>query len=294
MKTQSKSVQKRIAAQPKQRKRTAIVKTEQFTLAEAIEKVLITGDLMPLTSEQRVSYYKTVCKSLGLNPLTRPFDYIVYNNKLQFYATRNCTDQLRKIHGISVTKLNKAKNENLSSAEVEVRDKTGRTDAATGEVWIQGMKGTELCNALMKTETKAKRRATLSICGLSFLDEIEIEGLDDYNEVTPRGRVIIEQTGSRDAQQAIATEKIKDLKEKLNYQPALFWTQPPEQNGNYFLLTGDANLLAKWKEWLIGPDIKAKWKAEPDRFLISIDHFDTLQVSARNENIPFKELKAAQ
>ena len=32
-----------------------------------------------------------------------------------------------------------------------------------------------LANAIMKTETKAKRRATLSICGLGFLDESEIE-----------------------------------------------------------------------------------------------------------------------
>ncbi len=36
----------------------------------------------------------------------------------------------------------------------------------------------------MKCETKAKRRATLSICGLGFLDETEIE---DSREVHPQG-----------------------------------------------------------------------------------------------------------
>src|SRR6202008_2665643 len=36
-------------------------------------------------------------------------------------------------------------------------------------------KGEALGNALMKASTKAKRRATLSICGLGMLDETELE-----------------------------------------------------------------------------------------------------------------------
>jgi hypothetical protein len=50
-------------------------------------------------------------------------------------------------------------------------------DAAKGAVSVQGLKGEALANALMKAETKAKRRATLSICGLGFLDETEIEDI---------------------------------------------------------------------------------------------------------------------
>jgi hypothetical protein len=37
----------------------------------------------------------------------------------------------------------------------------------------------EKANAIMKAETKSKRRATLSICGLGFLDETEIETIRD-------------------------------------------------------------------------------------------------------------------
>ena len=56
------------------------------------------------------------------------------------------------------------------------QDKTGRIDAALGSVSIVGLRGEALSNAKMKAETKAKRRATLSICGLGFvLDETEIE-----------------------------------------------------------------------------------------------------------------------
>ncbi len=47
-----------------------------------LEKVLIKGDLAELSPPQRVQYYTQVCESLGLNPLTKPFDYIVLNNKL--------------------------------------------------------------------------------------------------------------------------------------------------------------------------------------------------------------------
>jgi hypothetical protein len=40
---------------------------------------------------------------------------------------------------------------------------------------IGSLKGDSLCNALMKGETKAKRRVTLSIAGLGWLDETELE-----------------------------------------------------------------------------------------------------------------------
>ena len=50
---------------------------------------------------------------------------------------------------------------------------------STGAVPIAGLKGEEFANALMKAETKAKRRATLSICGLGVLDETEVETITD-------------------------------------------------------------------------------------------------------------------
>src|SRR5581483_8218569 len=53
--------------------------------ASAIEAVVIKGDLAQLTPAQRVDYYRALCESLGLNPFTRPFDYINLNNKLTLY-----------------------------------------------------------------------------------------------------------------------------------------------------------------------------------------------------------------
>jgi len=53
----------------------------------------------------------------------------------------------------------------------------GRSDESTGAVPIARLQGENLANALMKAETKAKRRVTLSICGLSVLDESELDGV---------------------------------------------------------------------------------------------------------------------
>jgi hypothetical protein len=79
--------------------------TKPSTFGEAIDKALIHGDLKDLNSEGRIQYYNEVCKSLGLNPLTKPFAYITLNGKLTLYALRDCTEQLRKIHRVSITKI---------------------------------------------------------------------------------------------------------------------------------------------------------------------------------------------
>ena len=145
--------------------------------ATAIEQVLISGDLAKLTPPQRVAYYNAVCKSLGLNPLTKPFDYISLNGKLTLYAKRDCTDQLRKIHGVSITKLERESVDGVYAVTAYATDKTGRTDTAIGAVAMDNLKGEARANALMKAETKAKRRVTLSVCGLGMTDETEVESI---------------------------------------------------------------------------------------------------------------------
>jgi hypothetical protein len=50
-----------------------------------------------------------------------------------------------------------------------------RSTDSTGVVAVGGLQGEAYANALMKAETKAKRRAVLSLCGLSWMDETEVE-----------------------------------------------------------------------------------------------------------------------
>lgn len=147
-----------------------------------IERVLVGGDLSKLTAEQRVSYYNKTCETLGLNPLTRPFDYITLQGKMTLYARKDATEQLRKIHGVSIRITRAEKIDDIFLVVAEATDKNGRIDAATGAVSINGLKGDNLANALMKAETKSKRRVTLSICGLGLLDESEIETIPDSSK----------------------------------------------------------------------------------------------------------------
>ena len=146
---------------------------------DAIEKCLLDGDLSKLTLDQRLSYYKQVCETVGLNPLTKPFQYIVLNGKLTMYALKGATDQLRKIYNINCTITKEAYIEDIYVVTVEVKDKTGRIDVDMGFAKVAGMKGDMLGNAMLKAVTKAKRRATLSMCGLGMLDEDEVATIQD-------------------------------------------------------------------------------------------------------------------
>lgn len=146
--------------------------------AGAIERALIDGDLKTLTVEQRVSYYFKRCQSLGLDPLSKPFDYIVYQGKMVLYPNKNCAEQLRRLNSISIKISSKDKIGDVFSITVSAKNNQGREDEATAFLDITGLAGQALANALMKVETKAKRRVTLSICGLGMNDETEWESVD--------------------------------------------------------------------------------------------------------------------
>lgn len=149
-----------------------------------IDRVLVGGDLSKLNPEQRVSYYNAVCESMGLNPLTKPFDYITLNGKLVLYANKGCAEQLRMSRKISIKVVGRETIEGVYVVTAEASDPEGRTDSATGAVAIAGLKGESLANAFMKCETKAKRRVTLSICGLNMLDESEVESIPQVQTVS--------------------------------------------------------------------------------------------------------------
>ena len=146
----------------------------QHDIAAAMERVMILGDLSVLSVADRAAYYMRVCESVGLNPLTRPFEYIKLNNKLTLYAKRDCADQLRRLRGVNIKILDRKLSEGLLSIHVQATDKDGRIDEDYGVVAVGSLSGEALANLSMKAVTKAKRRVTLSICGLGMLDETEV------------------------------------------------------------------------------------------------------------------------
>lgn len=178
---------------PKRKKRTkkengALVKKENnFTpeLTNIVSSLVLKGDLSTMTVEQRVQYYFKLCQSLSLNALTKPFDLISLNGKLVMYANNNCAQQLRQNHNVSVIEQKVEKIDDIIITTVKVQDGSGRTDTGTGAVNIKGRQGNDLANDIMKSETKAKRRATLSICGLGMIDETELETVPGIIKVEP-------------------------------------------------------------------------------------------------------------
>lgn len=159
-----------------------IVKQDEQQFA-IVEQVVVSGNLTELTPAQRVQYYNRVCESLGLNPYTKPFDYITLNGKLTLYARKDATEQLRRIQRISITGLDAKLVDDLYIVNATAMTPDGRIDQATGAVSVNGLKGESKANAIMKAETKAKRRVTLSICGLGWTDESEVDSIPGAQKV---------------------------------------------------------------------------------------------------------------
>jgi len=157
-----------------------------------LEALVLNGDLSKMSDQQKVMYYKHVCESLGINMMTQPFKILNLKGKLIMYATKDCSDQLRKRDGVSVEKLEAVLLGDIYIVTATAKNRDGKMDSDIGAVSIVGLKGEDLANAYMKATTKAKRRVTLSICGLGLPDESEVETIDanatimDFPEVPKR------------------------------------------------------------------------------------------------------------
>jgi hypothetical protein len=145
--------------------------------SEIMEAVLLAGDLSKLSSDERTSYYLKTCSSLGLNPYTKPLDYIKLSGREVLYATKGCADQLRSLHRISLEITDRRVIGDMLTVTAKAVTPDGRTDEDVAAISIKGLAGEALANATMKAVTKAKRRVTLSICGLGMLDETEVQSV---------------------------------------------------------------------------------------------------------------------
>lgn len=166
--------------------------------SDIIASIVLNGDISKLNNDQRVTYVKQVCDRLGIDWTTQPFQILKLNGKERMYATKDATDQVRKVNGVSIYKLEKSIESGLCVFTAYAKDKSGKEDASSGAVPIEGLKGEALANAIMKAETKAKRRVTLSICGLGMLDENEVESIPGAQsspiEVTDQHATVVEQS----------------------------------------------------------------------------------------------------
>jgi hypothetical protein len=100
---------------------------------------------------------------------------------------RDCADQLRRLHGISIYITNRERLSDLYIVTARAKDRTGREDESTGAVALGTLKGNVLANVLTKGETKAKRWVTIALAGLGWLDETELDTIPEARTGEPTG-----------------------------------------------------------------------------------------------------------
>jgi hypothetical protein len=142
---------------------------------EILSSLILNGDISKLTQPQKVDYYKGFCDRLGLDPLTQPFKILKLNGKEVLYCDRSGAQQLNKKHNVSHEIKTRDTVGDLYVVTCRASLPDGRFTESIGAVNIAGFKGDNLANAMMKGETKAKRRATMDLLGLGILDETETE-----------------------------------------------------------------------------------------------------------------------
>lgn len=188
-------------------------KIEELSQAEEeiLSKILITGDLSTLSPQQLRAYHAGICERVGIDPFLTPFDHLTLNGKKVLYANKGATEQLRKIHGVSIQVLSEQQIGDLYKVDVRGTDSLGRYDEDTGVVVIKNLSGANLANAIMKCKTKAKRRVTLSLCGLGMLDESETDTIPNAKKVpTKKPKVVAKK------EEAVEAEVVEEKSQKLS------------------------------------------------------------------------------
>ena len=184
---------------------TSLTTTQQQALvlptdldAQALIKTVGMGDVSSLTPEQQLKYVGAICQSVGLNALTLPIRIIEMDGRKVLYATSECGAQLRSLHRVNVEVTERKEEHGCFITVVTATLPDGRKDQSVGAVALiypddkwdkfkrcmvphpkagQHYSGLDYANAVMKCETKAKRRAALSIVGLGIPDESELDDM---------------------------------------------------------------------------------------------------------------------
>src|SRR6476620_6162638 len=161
-----------------------IVKQESIPFDEnIISSIVINGDISKLSPQQKVEYYRQFCERLGLDPLSQPFKLLKLNGKELLYCDRTGAQQLNKLHKVSHEIRARETVSGCYGVTAQASTPDGRHTESIGAVTIDNLRGDNLCNALMKAETKAKRRATLDLLGLGLLDETETETIANAQKI---------------------------------------------------------------------------------------------------------------
>lgn len=152
----------------------------------AIAEYFRSGNVAQLDDMEKDYVLNKLCERYGLDPILRPFDLLNLGGKAVFYMNASALNQLAAQKDLSreITELAIDEEKMVVKCVCEVSSPSGRSESATAWLSIGGYKrldpkapptrvlfeGEDLCNALMKVEAKAKRRATMAFFGTPDYD----------------------------------------------------------------------------------------------------------------------------
>lgn len=182
------------------------VRLNSDTQARVIDSLVLCGDISALSPQERARYYIEFCNALGLNAASKPLEILRLNGKEVLYPTRGATDQLAAMHRLNREIIDGPKLIDLAGTKLvycvcRATHPNGRVETAVATVALS-----DPANVLMKCETKAKRRATLSILGLGLLDETEVEAIP-ASAKSPAEPIVLEHAQLEDSAEEHAHAK---------------------------------------------------------------------------------------
>jgi hypothetical protein len=162
---------------------------DQLTQAKDIADFLITGNLASFSKEKQIELMVNICKEVGVSPILRPLQLINFQGKSIWYLSASGAEAIAAKLGIIIETLEEKELTDKCVAMIRVKGTlpNGRTDTATaylsiGSANLKGevttLKGEAYANAMMKLESKARRRLIVRLAGLKdeyVPEESEIE-----------------------------------------------------------------------------------------------------------------------
>ncbi len=176
----------------------AVIRSAEPPLSDAVVLAMAAQNLASLSPAQQVEAIRAICAAINVPAALSPIMLLPTDDRLVPYVTAAGTNNVRDRRGISIVIGDRRELDGIYFVTARATTPDGRTDESTGAVPLVKQDGewkttdsgkkyfspngkflplapADRANAIMKAETKAKRRVTLSIAGIGFMDESEID-----------------------------------------------------------------------------------------------------------------------
>jgi hypothetical protein len=159
-----------------------LAETAKYTAG--IKEYFRSGNIAQLNADEQDFIKAKLCERYNLDPVLRPFELISFaGGQQKFYMTASATNQLANVLGLTreVVQLELDEQRMIAKCTVRVSNPNNRSETCNAFIAISKfappkerggiptkvlLEGEDLANTLMKLETKAKRKATMSFFGI--------------------------------------------------------------------------------------------------------------------------------